>query len=91
MTVVDSGAWKAPDPTDTLRGRGPILIDALSDHSATVHRDDGTTVVIKLERGETGQRHLNSDCPGGSAHARRPAPRGRIVWRCVLTAGAVRR
>ncbi|MBE8519602.1 SpoIIE family protein phosphatase [Amycolatopsis sp. H6(2020)] len=46
VTVTDYGTWKGPDATDTLRGRGRLLIDALADHTSTIHRDNGTTVTL---------------------------------------------
>lgn len=46
VTVTDYGAWRAPVPTNGLRGRGLLLIDSLADHSAQVHREDGTTVTM---------------------------------------------
>ncbi len=46
VTVTDYGTWKAPDATDTLRGRGHLLINALADHTSTIHRDNGTTVTL---------------------------------------------
>ncbi|SEF38373.1 Serine phosphatase RsbU, regulator of sigma subunit [Amycolatopsis pretoriensis] len=46
VTVVDYGRWKTPDPTDTIRGRGRGLIEVVSDHNATIQREDGTTVVM---------------------------------------------
>jgi anti-sigma regulatory factor (Ser/Thr protein kinase) len=46
VTVTDYGTWKAPDATDSLRGRGHLLIDALADHTSTIHRDNGTTVTL---------------------------------------------
>ncbi|WP_410672454.1 SpoIIE family protein phosphatase [Amycolatopsis sp. cmx-4-68] len=46
VTVTDYGAWKTPDATHTLRGRGHLLIDALADHTSTIHRDNGTTVTL---------------------------------------------
>ena len=46
LVVTDYGAWKAPDPTETFRGRGRPLITALADASATTHRPDGTTVTM---------------------------------------------
>jgi hypothetical protein len=46
VTVTDYGTWKAPDATDTLRGRGHLLIGALADHVSTIQRDNGTTVTL---------------------------------------------
>lgn len=46
VTVTDYGAWRAPASTNGLRGRGLLLIDSLADHSAQVHREDGTTVTM---------------------------------------------
>ncbi|MEV7038213.1 ATP-binding protein [Amycolatopsis sp. NPDC051061] len=46
VTVTDFGAWRAPASTNGLRGRGLLLIDHLADHSAQVHREDGTTVTM---------------------------------------------
>ncbi len=46
VTVTDYGTWKAPDATDTLRGRGHLLIAALADHVSTIRRDNGTTVTL---------------------------------------------
>ncbi|MEV6442948.1 SpoIIE family protein phosphatase [Amycolatopsis sp. NPDC051716] len=46
VTVTDYGTWKAPDATNTLRGRGHLLIGALADHVSTVQRDNGTTVTL---------------------------------------------
>lgn len=46
VTITDYGAWQAPVPTNGLRGRGLLLIDSLADHSAKVHREDGTTVTM---------------------------------------------
>ncbi|MEU8637131.1 ATP-binding protein [Amycolatopsis sp. NPDC048633] len=52
VTVTDYGAWRAPAATNGLRGRGLLLIDSLADHSAQVHREDGTTVTMTwLSRG----------------------------------------
>ncbi|MEV6642632.1 ATP-binding protein [Amycolatopsis sp. NPDC051371] len=46
VTVTDYGTWRAPAATNGLRGRGLLLIDSLADHSAQVHREDGTTVTM---------------------------------------------
>ncbi|ADJ47634.1 anti-sigma regulatory factor, serine/threonine protein kinase [Amycolatopsis mediterranei S699] len=46
VTVTDYGTWRPPAASDGLRGRGLLLIDTLADHSAQVHRDDGTTVTM---------------------------------------------
>ncbi|MFF1610599.1 ATP-binding protein [Amycolatopsis sp. NPDC058278] len=46
VTVTDYGTWRPPAASDGLRGRGLRLIDTLADHSAQVHRDDGTTVTM---------------------------------------------
>jgi serine/threonine-protein kinase RsbW len=46
VTVTDYGTWRPPAATNGLRGRGLLLIDTLADHSAQVHRDDGTTVTM---------------------------------------------
>ncbi|MGK3207006.1 ATP-binding protein [Amycolatopsis sp. MEPSY49] len=46
VTVTDYGAWRAPEDTNGLRGRGLLLIDSLADQSAQVHREDGTTVTM---------------------------------------------
>lgn len=46
VTVTDYGTWRAPVATNGLRGRGLLLIDSLADHSAQVHREDGTTVTM---------------------------------------------
>jgi serine/threonine-protein kinase RsbW len=51
VTVTDYGTWR-PAATDGLRGRGLLLIDSLADHSAQVHRDDGTTVTMTWLTGE---------------------------------------
>jgi serine/threonine-protein kinase RsbW len=46
VTVTDYGTWQPPAPTNGLRGRGLLLISSLADHSAQVHREDGTTVTM---------------------------------------------
>jgi anti-sigma regulatory factor (Ser/Thr protein kinase) len=46
VTVTDWGTWKPPDPTDTLRGRGLLLINSLAAESTTTNREDGTTVAM---------------------------------------------
>ncbi|WP_410630871.1 ATP-binding protein [Amycolatopsis sp. cmx-4-83] len=46
VTVTDYGTWQPPAETNGLRGRGLLLIDTLADHSAKVHREDGTTVTM---------------------------------------------
>lgn len=46
VTVTDYGSWRAPIATNGLRGRGLLLIDSLADHSAQVHREDGTTITM---------------------------------------------
>jgi serine/threonine-protein kinase RsbW len=46
VVVADEGRWKAPDPEETVRGRGRPLIGVLADVIATVHREDGTTVTM---------------------------------------------
>jgi anti-sigma regulatory factor (Ser/Thr protein kinase) len=46
VTVTDYGSWRPPAASDGLRGRGLLLIDTLADHSARVHREDGTTVTM---------------------------------------------
>ncbi|HEY3468955.1 MAG TPA: ATP-binding protein [Amycolatopsis sp.] len=46
VTVTDYGSWRPPAAADGLRGRGLQLIDTLADHSARVHREDGTTVTM---------------------------------------------
>jgi serine/threonine-protein kinase RsbW len=46
VTVTDYGTWCPPAETNGLRGRGLLLIDSLADHSAKVHREDGTTVTM---------------------------------------------
>jgi anti-sigma regulatory factor (Ser/Thr protein kinase) len=46
VTVTDYGVWRTPAATNGLRGRGLLLIDSLADHSAQVHREDGTTVTM---------------------------------------------
>lgn len=46
VTVTDFGTWLPPASTNGLRGRGLLLIDTLADHSAKVHREDGTTITM---------------------------------------------
>lgn len=46
VVVADKGSWKAPDPGETVRGRGRTMIGVLADSSATAHREDGTTVTM---------------------------------------------
>jgi serine/threonine-protein kinase RsbW len=46
VTVTDYGTWRPPAAANGLRGRGLLLIDTLADHSAQVHREDGTTVTM---------------------------------------------
>ncbi|MGW4057882.1 ATP-binding protein [Amycolatopsis sp. NPDC004747] len=46
VTVTDYGTWRPPAGSNGLRGRGLLLIGTLADHSAQVHRDDGTTVTM---------------------------------------------
>ncbi|GHG08347.1 MULTISPECIES: ATP-binding protein [Amycolatopsis] len=46
VTVTDYGTWRPPAGSNGLRGRGLLLIDTLADHSAQIHRDDGTTVTM---------------------------------------------
>ncbi|MGW3963491.1 ATP-binding protein [Amycolatopsis sp. NPDC005003] len=46
VTVTDYGTWRPPAPSNGLRGRGLLLIDTLADHSAQIHREDGTTVTM---------------------------------------------
>ncbi|MEV7099730.1 SpoIIE family protein phosphatase [Amycolatopsis sp. NPDC051045] len=58
VTVTDYGTWRAPNLTDTLRGRGLRLIDALADHTSTIHRDNGTTITL------TWTRHAPAEEPG---------------------------
>ena len=48
VVVEDEGRWKEPDPGETMRGRGRPLIGALADDSATLHREDGTTVTMSF-------------------------------------------
>ena len=46
IVVTDYGAWRPPQPSDGLRGRGLLLINALTrDHQVT-HGDGGTTVTM---------------------------------------------
>lgn len=45
VTVSDHGTWKAPDPEDTYRGRGLIMINGLADASAIAERPEGGTVI----------------------------------------------
>ncbi len=52
VTVTDYGTWRPPSATNGLRGRGLLLIDSIADHSAQVHRDDGTTVTMTWLTGE---------------------------------------
>ncbi|EOD68218.1 ATP-binding protein [Amycolatopsis vancoresmycina] len=52
VTVTDYGTWRPPQSTNGLRGRGLLLIDTLADHSAQVHREDGTTVTMTWLTGE---------------------------------------
>jgi anti-sigma regulatory factor (Ser/Thr protein kinase) len=52
VTVTDYGTWRPPSATNGLRGRGLRLIDTLADHSAQVHREDGTTVTMTWLTGE---------------------------------------
>ncbi|MET8849174.1 ATP-binding protein [Amycolatopsis sp. NPDC004625] len=52
VTVTDYGTWRPPASTNGLRGRGLLLIDTLADHSAQVHREDGTTVTMTWLNGE---------------------------------------
>ncbi len=54
VTVTDYGEWRAPASTNGLRGRGLRLIDSLADHSAQVHREDGTTVTMTWLSGGAG-------------------------------------
>lgn len=51
VVVTDEGRWRTPDPRETLRGRGRPLIGVLADASATVHREDGTTVTMSWRLG----------------------------------------
>ncbi|WP_424922932.1 ATP-binding protein [Actinomycetospora succinea] len=53
VIVADQGRWKTPDPTETMRGRGRTMIDVLSDDSATLHREDGTTVTMRFGLGSS--------------------------------------
>ncbi|MEV7097825.1 ATP-binding protein [Amycolatopsis sp. NPDC051045] len=52
VTVTDYGTWRPPSATNGLRGRGLLLIDNLADHSAQVHREDGTTVTMTWLTGD---------------------------------------
>jgi serine/threonine-protein kinase RsbW len=54
VTVTDYGSWRAPVPTNGLRGRGLLLIDSLADQCAQVHREDGTTITMTWFTGGTG-------------------------------------
>jgi anti-sigma regulatory factor (Ser/Thr protein kinase) len=46
VTITDYGTWRPPTATNGLRGRGLLLVDSLADHSAQVHREDGTTLTM---------------------------------------------
>ena len=81
VTVTDYGTWQPPVPTNGLRGRGLLLIDSLADHSAKVHREDGTTVTMtwlrngaaaSSRRPERTRRAVND--PSASASAQRDLP-----------------
>jgi serine/threonine-protein kinase RsbW len=46
IVVTDYGAWRPPQPSDGLRGRGLLLINALAQHSDVTHGNDGTKVTM---------------------------------------------
>jgi serine/threonine-protein kinase RsbW len=46
VVVTDYGAWRAPRPSDGLRGRGLLLINALAHRSNVIHNTAGTTVTM---------------------------------------------
>ncbi|TDQ00232.1 ATP-binding protein [Labedaea rhizosphaerae] len=46
IVVTDYGTWRAPQPSDGLRGRGLLLINALTRHHQVTHGDNGTTVTM---------------------------------------------
>lgn len=45
VTVTDDGTWKPPDPEETYRGRGLIMIHGLADHSEITQRPGGGTAI----------------------------------------------
>jgi anti-sigma regulatory factor (Ser/Thr protein kinase) len=51
VTVTDQGTWKRPDGSDTFRGRGLKMIQALA-HTSALRRGSGTRVTMTwaLER-----------------------------------------
>jgi serine/threonine-protein kinase RsbW len=46
VVVTDHGTWRPPQPDNTLRGRGLLLIKALAHRSEVTHDDTGTTVTM---------------------------------------------
>jgi anti-sigma regulatory factor (Ser/Thr protein kinase) len=46
IIVTDYGAWRPPQPSDGLRGRGLLLINALTHESEVIHSETGTTVTM---------------------------------------------
>lgn len=46
IVVTDYGAWRPPQPSDGLRGRGLMLIGALTHHNEVDHGETGTTVTM---------------------------------------------
>lgn len=45
VTVTDDGTWKVPDPADSYRGRGLIMINGLADASVITERPNGGTSI----------------------------------------------
>jgi len=46
IVVTDYGTWRPPQPSDGLRGRGLMLINALTHDSEVRHGEGGTTVTM---------------------------------------------
>ena len=52
ITVADSGSWKTPPADPGTRGRGILLMRALSEHVDVDGTADGTTVVLRFAFGK---------------------------------------
>jgi anti-sigma regulatory factor (Ser/Thr protein kinase) len=46
VVVTDYGSWRPPQPSDGLRGRGLLLINALAHHNEVSRDATGTTVTM---------------------------------------------
>ncbi|MCT7661645.1 ATP-binding protein [Mycobacterium deserti] len=68
VCIADFGLWRTPSPEPTTRGRGLLIIDAMSDDVRMAHDTSGTTVRISFDLGSNDFRAAAAERPGRKTH-----------------------